>query len=97
MHVPRAEQFVQTSTRLGFQPVDQRRDGLQVTVPGWRRFDVEGRADLAEEVGRIAGFDLVPTTMPDGALPGAAARRRPWLRRRVSAPANSWPPPACRK
>jgi phenylalanyl-tRNA synthetase beta chain len=38
-------------------------------VPGWRRFDVEGPADLAEEVGRIAGFDLVPTTMPEGALP----------------------------
>src|SRR5262249_9412554 len=36
---------------------------------GCRRFDVEGQADIAEEVGRVAGFDLVPTTMPKGALP----------------------------
>ena len=42
---------------------------LLVTVPGWRRFDVEGRADLAEEVGRIAGFDRVPATMIHGAVP----------------------------
>src|SRR5207248_3526744 len=28
-----------------------------------------GRADLAEEVGRVAGFDLIPATMPKGALP----------------------------
>ena len=40
-----------------------------MTVPGWRRFDVEGRADLAEEVSRIAGFDRVPATMLKGALP----------------------------
>jgi len=41
----------------------------QATVPGWRRFDVEGRADIAEEVARIVGFDIVPATMLRGALP----------------------------
>ncbi|MBV9322217.1 MAG: phenylalanine--tRNA ligase subunit beta [Chloroflexi bacterium] len=68
MAVPRAE-MVQTLERLGFEPLDRPDGGLRVTVPGWRRFDVEGRADVAEEVGRIAGFDLVPSTMPEGALP----------------------------
>jgi phenylalanyl-tRNA synthetase beta chain len=69
LHFP-AEQVVQTLDDLGFQPIQGSDATLQVTVPGWRRFDVEGVADLAEEVGRIAGFDLVPSTMPTGALPG---------------------------
>jgi phenylalanyl-tRNA synthetase beta chain len=63
------DQVVTTLSRLGFAPTDGRDGSVHVTVPGWRRFDVEGPADLAEEVGRIAGFDLVPSTMPDGALP----------------------------
>jgi phenylalanyl-tRNA synthetase beta chain len=68
-------QIVDTLSALGFSldpdsaaEVD-RLGAVRVAVPGWRRFDVEGRADLAEEVGRIAGFDLVPSTMPTGALP----------------------------
>jgi len=67
MHYPR-EQVISTLSGLGF-PLDERGDDLVVTVPGWRRFDIEGRADLAEEVGRIAGFDLVPSSMLKGALP----------------------------
>jgi phenylalanyl-tRNA synthetase beta chain len=63
------EQVVTTLDRLGFEPTDASDGAVRVGVPGWRRFDVEGPADLAEEVGRIAGFDLVPTTMPEGALP----------------------------
>jgi len=62
------DQVVTTLAALGFG-VQERGEELVVSVPGWRRFDVEGRADLAEEVGRIAGFDLVPATMPTGALP----------------------------
>ena len=68
MAVPRA-QALHTLDNLGFQPIDAPQGTVEVTVPGWRRFDVEGPADIAEEVGRIAGFDLVPTTMPEGALP----------------------------
>jgi phenylalanyl-tRNA synthetase beta chain len=34
-------------------------DGGQVTPPSWRR-DVEGKADLVEEVARIEGFDKLP-------------------------------------
>ena len=38
-----------------------------VTPPSWRR-DVEGKADLVEEVARIEGFD----NLPDAPLPGLA-------------------------
>ena len=46
--------------RLGFTVGD----GWQVTVPSWRR-DVEGVADLVEEVIRIEGLDKVPSTPLD--------------------------------
>lgn len=68
MHFP-AEQVMHTLDNLGFAPVVEPDGAVRATVPGWRRFDVEGAADLAEEVGRIAGFDLVPATMLRGALP----------------------------
>jgi phenylalanyl-tRNA synthetase beta chain len=46
-----------------------RADGrLLVTVPSFRR-DVEHRADLAEEVARIVGYDSIPYTRPAGRLP----------------------------
>ncbi|MDZ4372168.1 MAG: phenylalanine--tRNA ligase subunit beta [Phenylobacterium sp.] len=40
-------------------------DGDAVTPPSWRR-DVEGKADLVEEVARIEGFDALPAQpLPD--------------------------------
>ena len=44
----------QILTDLGFAV-----DGAQVTPPTWRR-DVEGRADLVEEVARIEGYGALP-------------------------------------
>lgn len=62
------EKVVSTLSDLGFA-LDSSTEGLTVKVPGWRRFDVEGKADLAEEVGRVVGFDLVPATQLSGAVP----------------------------
>ena len=46
-------------------------DGRLVQPPTWRR-DVEGKADLVEEVSRIAGFDALPATpLPELASPSA--------------------------
>lgn len=44
--------------------------GNKVKVPTWRR-DVEGSADLVEEIARIIGYDLVPPT-PLDRPPGVA-------------------------
>jgi len=55
MEVPEAEQR-SILERLGFGL-----SGNQVTVPTWRR-DVEGPADLVEEVTRIVGYDRIPAT-----------------------------------
>ena len=64
---------------LGFEV-----SGNEVTVPTWRR-DVEGSADLVEEVARIIGYDHVPST-PLKREPGVArptATRSQLVERRV--------------
>jgi phenylalanyl-tRNA synthetase beta chain len=58
-------------TRLGFG-VTAAGDAWQVSVPSWRR-DVDGEADLVEEVVRIHGLDKVPSTP----LPRAAGVATP--------------------
>ena len=50
---------------LGFEV-----NGTDIVIPTWRR-DVEGPADLVEEVARITGYDMVPSTPLDRA-PGVA-------------------------
>lgn len=66
-HVYSRELITRVLTSLDFtvEPVDAK---LLVTVPGHRQ-DVEGRADLAEEVARITGYDEIPTTLPTGTPP----------------------------
>jgi phenylalanyl-tRNA synthetase beta chain len=51
--------------RLGFEL-----SGNKVTVPTWRR-DVEGPADLVEEIARMTGYDLIPAA-PLARTPGVA-------------------------
>ncbi|HWK36416.1 phenylalanine--tRNA ligase subunit beta [Sphingomonas sp.] len=50
--------------------LDQSFEAFRVTVPSWRR-DVDGPADLVEEVIRIEGIDNVPS-MPLPRVPGVA-------------------------
>lgn len=76
--VPEARQREILSS-LGFEL-----NGNEVTIPTWRR-DVEGQADLVEEVARITGYDGVPSTSLDRA-PGVAkptATRSQLMERRV--------------
>ena len=59
-------------------------DGLEVTVPYFRRGDVSREADLIEEVARIDGLDKLPATLPSrhGASGRLTPRQR--LRRRAA-------------
>ncbi|MGH6996902.1 MAG: phenylalanine--tRNA ligase subunit beta, partial [Phenylobacterium sp.] len=59
-----AARIDQILTDLGFAI-----DGDKVTPPTWRR-DVEGKADLVEEVARIEGYDALPASpLPEMARP----------------------------
>jgi phenylalanyl-tRNA synthetase beta chain len=73
LEVPTGEQRA-ILERLGFEtsPLAPSETWLSVTVPSWRR-DVDGPADLVEEVVRIAGIDNVPSTP----LPRADGVARP--------------------
>jgi phenylalanyl-tRNA synthetase beta chain len=76
--VPEAQQK-EILESLGFEVT-----GHVVTPPSWRR-DVEGPADLVEEVARIIGYDEVPST-PLDRVPGVArptATRAQLIERRV--------------
>ncbi|WP_265569546.1 phenylalanine--tRNA ligase subunit beta [Sphingomicrobium nitratireducens] len=70
IEVPRERQ-VEILESLGFTV-----EGDDVTAPTWRH-DIEGPADLVEEVARIVGFDQVPSTplpRPDGVAHPTATR-----------------------
>jgi phenylalanyl-tRNA synthetase beta chain len=64
------EGVVEVLCRLGFT-VEGHGVTVRVTPPSWRR-DVEGPADLVEEVARIVGYDQLPTT-PLPEVPRAAS------------------------
>jgi phenylalanyl-tRNA synthetase beta chain len=59
-------------------------DGLDVTVPAFRRSDVTREADLIEEVARMDGLEKLPATLPSrhGASGRLTPRQR--LRRRAA-------------
>ena len=59
-------------------------DGLEVTVPPFRRGDVTREADLIEEVARINGLDKLPVTLPSRHEAHAQLTPRQKLRRRAT-------------
>ncbi|MGE3303186.1 MAG: phenylalanine--tRNA ligase subunit beta [Hyphomonadaceae bacterium] len=78
---------------LGFTaaPAGQSSKKLVVTPPSWRR-DVEGQADLVEEVARIEGYDKLPAPAPIAATgrrpPASVGESRARLARRALAGAG---------
>jgi len=46
--------------RLGFEVLESSNEKVRVRAPSWRG-DIEGEADLIEEVARVYGYDRVPT------------------------------------
>jgi phenylalanyl-tRNA synthetase beta chain len=55
------EEMAGTLERLGFSLQKQDGDRVHVTAPSWRP-DIEGKADIVEEIVRIAGVDRVLAT-----------------------------------
>jgi phenylalanyl-tRNA synthetase beta chain len=62
LDVSRARQ-AEVLRALGFGVADAD-DGLDVTVPHWRRLDVTREADVIEEVARLAALEELPATLP---------------------------------
>jgi phenylalanyl-tRNA synthetase beta chain len=56
----RSRQLLET---IGFSAADAD-DGLDVTVPDFRRADITREADLIEEVSRLDGVERLPATLP---------------------------------
>jgi phenylalanyl-tRNA synthetase beta chain len=68
---------------LEFQTADAE-DGLDVTVPPFRRGDVTREADLIEEVARLDGLDKLPATLPSRHDAAGRLTLRQRLRRRAA-------------
>ena len=59
-------------------------DGLDVTVPAFRRADVTREADVIEEVARLDGLEKLPATLPSRKGASGRLNGRQRLRRRAS-------------
>jgi phenylalanyl-tRNA synthetase beta chain len=80
--IPRAR-CAEILAALGFG-IEDAGDGLDVTVPHFRRNDVTREADLIEEVARIDGVDKLPATLPSREAAIGRLTREQRLRRRAS-------------
>ena len=81
MPIDRARQ-AEILTALEFATADAD-DGLDVTVPHFRRNDVYREADLIEEVARIDGLEKLPVTLPKRRNAAGRLSREQRLRRRA--------------
>ena len=69
------ERMAEILTSLDFKV-----DGHKVTVPSYRA-DVEDKADLAEEIARIYGYDKIPSTALNGLAQGSLTPRQKFDRK----------------
>jgi len=75
-------EHILTALGFGVTKGPEKQNAWTVTVPSWRR-DVDGKADLVEEVARIYGFNHIPATplpvlapRPGGVLTAQQAKAR---------------------
>jgi phenylalanyl-tRNA synthetase beta chain len=80
--IPR-ERSAEILRALEFEVADAD-DGLDVTVPAFRRADVSREADLIEEVARLGALDQLPATLPSRHEASALLTDRQRLRRRAA-------------
>ncbi len=69
------EEMEQILLSLGF-----RLEGDQITVPSFR-IDIEHKADIAEEIARIYGYNRIPTTAPTGISRGIVTAEQKFERK----------------
>jgi phenylalanyl-tRNA synthetase beta chain len=81
VEIPR-DRCAEILAALEFETADAD-DGLDVTVPAFRRADVTREADLIEEVARLGALDKLPATLPS--RHGASGRLTPRQRLRRQA------------
>ena len=77
------ERSAEILTALEFTVADAD-DGLDVTVPAFRRADITREADLIEEVARLGALDQLPATLPSRHNASGRLTPRQRLRRRAS-------------
>jgi phenylalanyl-tRNA synthetase beta chain len=82
IEVPRARS-AEILNALEFQTADAD-DGLDVTVPAFRRADVTREADLIEEVARLGALEQLPATLPSRHNASGRLTDRQRLRRQAS-------------
>jgi len=71
IEIERTEGRISVPVATGSEPLVIEADASEALigiVPTWRR-DIEIEADLAEEIARVRGYELVPATLPDTVLP----------------------------
>jgi phenylalanyl-tRNA synthetase beta chain len=64
--------------------VTETEDGLSVIPPPWRN-DIQIEEDLVEEIGRMWGYEKIPSTLPHGSTTGGGYGREADFRKRIKA------------